>query len=113
MNGLDYIPGLIDRIKTTEPDKIIIFGSYAYGIPSTESDLDILVVTEDDFIPSSYKEMSQIYLKISKTLSDIKTVIPIDLIVHTRPMHRKFKEMNSLFAQEILSKGKILYERNY
>jgi predicted nucleotidyltransferase len=113
MNGLDYIPDLVERIKTTSPEKIIIFGSYAYGMPSIDSDLDILVVTKDDYTPSSYKEMSLIYLKISKTLSDIKTVIPIDLIVHTRPMHRKFKEMNSLFAKEILGKGKIVYERNY
>jgi uncharacterized protein len=112
MNGYAYIPALIEQLKQTSPEKIILFGSYAYGEPSNDSDIDILVVTKDEFIPSSFREKSLIYLKISKTISDIKTQFPVDLIVHTKSMHELFVEINSLFAQEILTKGKVLYERN-
>jgi predicted nucleotidyltransferase len=111
-NGSAYIPLLIEKLKQTKPEKIILFGSYAYGEPSPDSDLDILVVTTDEFIPASFREKSQIYLNVSKAISEIKMKFPVDLIVHTKFMHKRFVEINSLFAQEILTKGKVLYERN-
>lgn len=112
MTGLNFIPILVEKLKSTQPEKIILFGSYAYGSPNENSDLDILVVTSDDIIPSSFSEKSQIYLRISKSISEIKTKFPIDLIVHTKAMHQKFIELNSLFARELLTKGKVLYEKN-
>jgi predicted nucleotidyltransferase len=113
MTGLSYLPLIIEQLKTTQPEKIILFGSFAYGEPNERSDLDILVVTGDTSIPSSFSEKSQIYLKISKSISDIKRECPIDLIVHTKAMHQKFIETNSLFARELLLKGKVLYEKNH
>jgi len=112
MTGLNYIPLIIEKLKTTNPEKIILFGSYAYGIPSEDSDLDILVVTNDNVIPSSFSEKSHIYLRISKAISEIKRKFPVDLMVHTKPMHQEFIKNNSLFARELLTKGKLLYEKN-
>jgi uncharacterized protein len=112
MTGFSYIPSIIEKLKGTNTEKIILFGSYAYGDPTDESDLDILVVTGDDIIPSSFKEKSLIYLRISHAISDIKKEFPIDLIVHTKAMHKRFIENNSLFARELLSKGKVLYEKS-
>ena len=112
MTGLNYIPLLIEKLKSTQPEKIILYGSYAYGSPNENRDLDNLVVTGDEIIPSSFSEKSQIYLRISKSISEIKTKFPIDLIVHTKAMHQKFIELNSQFARELLTKGKVLYEKN-
>jgi len=112
MKGLDYIPLILEKLKSTDPEKIILFGSYAYGEPLRDSDLDILVVTSDDIIPSNFAEKSLIYLRISKAITDIKKEFPIDLIVHTRAMHQRFIENNSLFARELLTKGKVIYEKN-
>jgi predicted nucleotidyltransferase len=112
MTGSAYIPLILEKLKKTEPEKIILFGSYAYGEPAEGSDLDILVVTGDNIIPESFSEKSMIYLRISKAISDIKKDFPVDLIVHTKPMHQEFIENNSLFARELLTKGKVLYEKN-
>ena len=111
MTGLTYIPLIIEKLKHTQPEKIILFGSYAYGEPADGSDLDILVVTRDNIIPASFSEKSLIYLKISKAISDIKKEFPVDLIVHTKAMHQRFIENDSLFARELLTKGKVLYEK--
>ena len=111
MTGLAYIPLIVEKLKQTEPEKIILFGSYAYGEPSKDSDLDILVVTNDDFVPASFTEKSLIYLRISHAISEIKKEFPIDLIVHTKAMHKRFIESNSLFARELLTNGKVLYEK--
>ena len=108
MKGLYYIPLIIKNLKHTKPEKIILFGSYAYGNPSEDSDLDILVVTGDNFIPKSFTEKSLIYLRTSKAISNIKREFPVDLIVHTIPMHKRFIENDSLFARELLTKGKVL-----
>lgn len=110
--GTKYIPQIVDKLLATQPEKIILFGSYAYGEPNINSDLDILVVTGDEHIPASFSEKSKIYLRISKAISDIKKEFPVDLIVHTKPMHEKFIEIDSLFARELLSKGKVLYEKH-
>ena len=112
MTGLSYIPLIIEKLKKTKPEKIILFGSYAYGEPADGSDLDILVVTRDNIMPASFSEKSLIYLKISKAISDIKKEFPVDLIVHTKAMHQRFIENDSLFAKELLTKGKVLYEKN-
>jgi len=112
MTGLNYIPLIVDKLIQTQPEKIILFGSYANGEPSADSDLDILVVTGDNIIPSSFSEKSQIYLRVSNVISDIKKVFPVDLIVHTKAMHQKFIELDSLFARELLKNGKVLYEKN-
>lgn len=112
MTGFNCIPLLIEKLKLAQPEKIILFGSYAYGNPTENSDIDLLVVTGDETIPSSFYEKSKIYLSISQTISDIKKEFPVDLIVHTKAMYRLFIEADSMFAREILTKGKILYEKN-
>lgn len=112
MTGLNYIPLIIEKLIPIQPEKIILFGSYAYSEPDDNSDLDILVVTGDNNIPSSFSEKSKIYLRVSKAISDIKKEFPVDLIVHTKAMHQKFIEINSMFAREILKRGKVLYEKN-
>jgi predicted nucleotidyltransferase len=112
LRGLNYIPLLVEKLMATQPEKIILFGSYAWGDPTIDSDIDILVVTGDEIIPASFSEKSEIYLRISKAISEIKKEFPVDLIVHTKPMHQKFIETDSLFARELLTKGKVLYDRN-
>jgi len=112
MKGLSYIPVIIEKLKQTQPEKIILFGSYAYGEPADSSDLDILVVTGDNTIPKSFSEKNLIYLRVSKAISEVKKEFPVDLIVHTRPMHKRFIKNDSLFARELLTKGKVLYEKN-
>ena len=102
---------IIDRLKPLNPCKIILFGSYAYGNPTKDSDIDLYVVTNNEFMPKSWREKSAVYLEYSKKLRDLQKFIPIDLIVHTKPMFEKFKELDSMFSRMILEDGKILYEK--
>jgi predicted nucleotidyltransferase len=102
----------VERFLKVSPEKIILFGSYAYGEPSPDSDIDMLVVTGDEGIPANYDEKSKIYLKIAHAIFDIQKQFPIDLIVHTRGMHKKFIETDSMFSREVLVRGKVLYEKD-
>ena len=96
---------IVKRLEPLNPDKIILFGSYAYGTPHQDSDIDLYVVTNDDFIPQSFKESMSIKLKISRAIKDLQKIIPIDIITHTKKMHERFVELNSSFSREILQNG--------
>jgi predicted nucleotidyltransferase len=84
-----------------DPEKIILFGSHAYGTPHADSDVDILVV-----MPARNKH-SQAY----KIRSAIWAPFPMDLLVRTPAEMRRRLEDGDLFHTEIVSKGKVLYEK--
>ena len=98
-------PLIVERLKPLNPDKIILFGSYAYGTPNEDSDIDLYVVTNDDFMPQTWEEKSGISRKISQKLKDICEQYPTDIITHTKAMHKKFVEMDSMFSRKILTQG--------
>src|SRR5437588_7500448 len=84
------------------PDKIILFGSYAYGTPHEDSDVDLLVV-----MPAR-NQLDQAF-RIRYTLT---APFPMDLIVRT-PKEMKWRlEEGESFLTEIVSKGKVLYEKD-
>ncbi len=84
-----------------QPEKIILFGSYAYGEPHKDSDVDILVVMP------AYDEVNQAVRIRQKT----DHPFPLDLIVRTPDDLRWRLEEGDWFMREIVSKGKVLYEK--
>jgi uncharacterized protein len=84
-----------------QPDKIILFGSYAYGTPHEDSDVDLLVV-----MPAR-NQLDQAF-KIRWRLA---APFPLDLLVCT-PYQMKWRlKDGEWFLTEIVSKGKVLYEK--
>ena len=108
-----YLPEIVARLQPLDPAKIILFGSQASGDEEEDSDLDLLVVTSSDKLPASHREMEDAYLEVARLLRDVRRQAPVDLIVHTRPMHARFIAMDSLFAREVLQKGVVLYEADH
>jgi predicted nucleotidyltransferase len=102
-------PLIVERLKPLNQNKIILFGSYAYGTPHKDSDIDLYIVSSDDFMPQSWKEKMEVKLKFSRALRDIKQQYDIDLIAHTKKMYEKFVDFDSIFSREILTKGQTIY----
>jgi len=85
-----------------QPDRIILFGSHAYGTPHSDSDVDILVV-----MPAR-NELDQAF----KIRCEVPTQFPMDLIV-LKPQNLKWRlEECESFLTEVMRKGKVLYEKN-
>ncbi len=98
----------LEIIKKLEPlnlNQVILFGSHAYGTAHKDSDIDLYVVTNDDFMPQSWKEKNQLYLKVSRAIRDLREHVSIDLIVHSKKMYEVFKETNSSFFRYDISRG--------
>src|SRR5258708_29926582 len=86
-----------------QPDKIILFGSYAYGVPHIDSDVDVLVI-----MPAR----NQIDQAVKISLA-IDPPFPLDIIVRTpHTMQWRLGDGDS-FLREIMSKGQVLYEKNH
>ena len=102
---------ILSRLAEGNIRKVIVFGSYASGTAGPDSDIDLLVVTDDDSMPRSFDENMKHYHRVSSMLREIKKRIPMDLIVHTKPMHEEFIRQGSMFAKEIAELGEVLYEK--
>jgi predicted nucleotidyltransferase len=84
-----------------QPDKIILFGSYAYGTPNADSDVDILVIMR------ARNELDQA-VGISMA---VEAPFPLDIIVRTpRKLAWRLKE-GDWFLREIIAQGKVLYAK--
>ena len=108
-----YIQQLKEQFSELNPYLVVLFGSYAYGIPHEDSDIDLIVVTNDEYTPQTFKEKTQLYLMVNSYIRNIAKKVPIDLLVYTKPMYQKFVELQSSFSREIINKGVILYENNH
>jgi predicted nucleotidyltransferase len=85
-----------------DPEKIILFGSFAYGTPHGDSDVDLLVVM------SAYDEINQSI----RIILAFDPVFPLDLIVRTPQRLRRRLADGDSFLQEITSKGIVLSEKS-
>ena len=85
------------------PDRIVLFGSHAYGEPRADSDVDLLVI-----MPA--KNMVHQAVKIRLALD---YDFPLDLIVRTPEYLQERLQMEDWFVREILSRGKVLYEKGH
>ncbi|MCX6239099.1 MAG: nucleotidyltransferase domain-containing protein [Bacteroidia bacterium] len=99
---------IIENLRTIDPVKVILFGSYAYGIPNEDSDIDLYIVTKENFIPKTFEENLQIKKKVYMALSNFRKKYASDILVHTLPVHQKFIELGSSFSREIMQKGIVL-----
>lgn len=85
------------------PQRVILFGSYAYGQPTLDSDVDLLVITPLD--RDAVTKSVEIQLKL-------RPPFPLELLVRSPEKVRERLEMGDGLMLEILTKGKTLYEAN-
>ncbi|MFH1540667.1 MAG: nucleotidyltransferase domain-containing protein [Elusimicrobiota bacterium] len=99
-----YLNEIVRKITSNfNPEKIILFGSYAYGHPTTDSDIDIMVVMNTEEKP--HKRAASLR-KLLKNLG-----VPKDIIVKTPNEFERFKDIIGTIVYPAAHKGKVLYEK--
>ena len=83
------------------PEKIILFGSYAYGTPTEDSDVDLLVI-----MPRTRERGERMSLRIRHA---VPRTFPLDLLVRTPAEVAKRLRWGDGFVREVVEKGKVLY----
>jgi predicted nucleotidyltransferase len=92
-------------VKNFEIESIILFGSYVYGNPNENSDIDIVVILKERGFARDYEDLLSRRLKISSLFLDIKKIIPMDILVYTKDEWEKLLNLNSSFIREVNEKG--------
>ena len=101
----DYISDIKTRVvKQYAPEKIILFGSQAYGAPHPDSDIDMLIIKETPDRPIDRR------VQVAKIASDPKRLVPFEPLVLTPAEIRDRMAKGDQFIQEILEKGQVLYD---
>ena len=99
-SNIPMIDQIIEGVKKYDPQKIILFGSHAYGVPGKDSDYDIAV------IKNTNKPYRQRLIDIRKI---VRTTTPIDFFVFNQDEIDKYINTNPMI-HEIMTKGKVIYE---
>ena len=87
------------------PHKIVLFGSYAYGKPTTDSDVDLLVIMDR----TRYRgERMSVRIRHA-----VPRDFPMDLLVRTPAEVGKHLRWGDCFMKEVIEKGEVLYETGH
>jgi predicted nucleotidyltransferase len=92
-----FVDGIEEKIR---PRRVVLFGSYAYGVPTEDSDVDLLVV-------KNYRGSS--HLQSVKIRTALPHLFPMDLLVRSDAEIKRRIGWNDFFLQEIMEKGLVLY----
>ena len=88
-------------VELFHPQKVILFGSYAYGTPTGHSDVDVLIVMDTDL---------DLWEQAGLIARAVKYRGPMDLIVRTPELLAQRLELGDFFLREIVDRGIVLYE---
>ena len=96
-----FVDQVVERFR---PSKVILFGSYAYGTPTEDSDVDLMVVM---------RHRGAAPAKAARIMVDCAHNFPMDLLVRSPAELRRRVEMGDTFMREIATKGIVLHEGNH
>ena len=91
----------VQIVSQFKPQKIILFGSYAYGTPTSDSDVDLMVIMPHKGSPS---------IQAAKIRKKVHAGFPMDLVVRSASEIRRRLNMGDLFIKEIIEQGQPIYE---
>lgn len=91
-------------VKEYKPKKIILFGSWAWGNPEPDSDVDLFIVKESD--KNRLERERDLHLLLWGNMFP-----PMDLLIYTPEEVKRRFDIEDFFIKDIFSKGKVLYEQ--
>lgn len=89
-------------IKNYQPQKIILFGSFANGNPRSNSDLDLAIIKDTD---------KRFVDRLKDVASIIKSPVGTDVLIYTPQEWIELQKKGDYFVKEIINTGKIIYEK--
>jgi len=102
----DTIQKILDKLVTGyAPQKVILYGSYAYGKPDRDSDIDLLIIKE------TTERFIDRWVTVQQILTGTHPSIPVETLVLTPQEMEKRLAIGDQFVEEIINKGEVLYAR--
>ncbi len=100
----EVIQRIVNRLVAAyRPQRIILFGSFAYGVPTDDSDIDMLIIRESGESPFERR------VRVRRLVADPERSLPFSPLVLTPAELAQRLRLEDPFYKEILSRGKVLY----
>jgi predicted nucleotidyltransferase len=100
----DAIRRIVGRIvEGYRPERVILFGSYAGGVPAEDSDVDLLIIKETD------RPASERWSEVKKLLRGVAPTVPVSPLVYTPAELRERRDLRDFFIEDVLAEGEVLY----
>ena len=99
---------IIERLKPMNPNKIILFGSYAYGKPNKDSDIDLFLLKDDLEI----KDLRYYEREATKNIMDLIFKYKVGFDILSAPTKYIENREDYFYKVDILQNGRVLYEQN-
>lgn len=98
---------IVEKLKKEyDPLKIILFGSYAYGNPTEDSDIDLFI------LKNTHESRVDRFVQVKRIVYDPSRTVPVSPMVYTPDEVETRINMGDDFIEEILQNGVVLYERD-
>jgi len=100
------IPEIREKIiREINPERIILFGSYAWGKPTEDSDVDLFIIKD-----SGERKINRAR-EVREAISGSN--VPVDVLVYTpEEIKKSINESHNLFIEDIIRNGKTIYEKS-
>ena len=105
------LENLLVSLMSSDPYKIILFGSYARGNPREDSDIDLMIILDNNNVSKTYQERLNKKIYIRNLVLETNRKIPLDILVYSKEELNLIKENGNYFIDEIEKTGKIIYEK--
>ena len=102
------IRDIADRLRVINPYRVILFGSYAWGVPHADSDIDLVVILDRESPFDSFQERMESVVKIRRMLYDLNRDVSLDLLVYSQTEWRMILAAGSSFLADIEKRGVVL-----
>lgn len=98
------IAKIVEKIvEDYHPQKVILFGSYAYGEPTEDSDVDLLIIKDTDKRPIDR------WVEVKRMLRGISHAVPVTPLVYTEKEIKERVAIKDFFLKEVLERGEVLH----
>jgi predicted nucleotidyltransferase len=111
MNIDKVLEKLVFSLKASDPYKIVLFGSYARGNANEDSDIDIMVILDNDHVSKTYEERLDKKVFIRNLVREINYKTALDILVYSKEELNIIKQHGNFLIDEIERTGKVLYEK--
>jgi predicted nucleotidyltransferase len=111
MNFDAVLDNLVVSLKPSDPYKIILFGSYAKGNPNENSDIDLMIILDNNHVSKTYQERLDKKVFIRNLVLEINRKMPLDILVYSKEELNLIKRRGNYFIEEVEKTGKVIYEK--
>jgi predicted nucleotidyltransferase len=105
------LDNLVLSLQATNPYKIILFGSHANGDANENSDIDLLVILDNNHVSKTYEERLNKKMSVRKLVVHINRNVPLDILVYSKEELKQLKQYGNYLIDEIEKTGRVIYEK--